>query len=274
VTDVEVDLVSPERQPLKALLSSRLLPGEFDRKVFFARDVSVLKRLEELEVIGAMFQEIATQTRTPLALVSGALRRLQRKLPPEIADVLAKTLKQLRKVEITHERLLLLDGQEPPSRRDRVELDIRSLIDSAVHELTDDEQRVIELSFSNKLPLVQGDHYQLWFVVHSLFSYLLRYLPNDERINVHVEEADGAVDIRIMGFVPADASGAPDGIARTRAEVALGITILRRFIEQHGGTYRQKTTADSATEFRIRLPASSARKEVDDGVATRSPRTA
>ncbi len=273
VTDVEVDLVNPREQPLKALLSSQLLPGEFDRKVFFARDLSALKRLEELEMIGTLFQEIATQTRAPLALVSGFMLRLQRRLPPEMAEGVTNALKHLRKVEITHERLLLLDPQAPSPRFDRVELDIRRVIRSALSELTDDEQRVIEPCFSDSLPLVKGDFYQLWFVFQTLFAYLLRYLPNDKRIKLHVEEAEGAIDIRITGFAPASASGAPDGIARTRAEVALGVTVLRRFVEQHGGTYCQKTAANSAAEFHIRLPASPEGKGMDDATP-HSPRVA
>jgi PAS domain S-box-containing protein len=260
VTEVEVDLLDCARQPVKVLLSGRLLPGELDRKVFFAQDLSVLRRLEELETIGAMFQEIAVQTRTPLALVSGFLRRIHQKLPAPMTEGLAKAITHLRKVEVTHERLLLLSRDDSPPR-DGCVVNMQQLIDGVLAELTEEEQKTIEIVSSDRIPRVNADYYDMWFVVVSLLSYLLRYLPVGEKIKMNLRSDDDAVDLRIAGFVPTTAPAASGTSsegheARTRAEIALGESIIRRFVGHHGGSYSQVAGADAAREFRIRLPAS------------------
>ena len=77
VAPEETELYARDGDRLTVLLGGRLLPEEFGRKVFLARNLTAPRRLKELETIDRVLYEIAAQARTPLSLVSGWLGRLK-----------------------------------------------------------------------------------------------------------------------------------------------------------------------------------------------------
>ena len=91
------------------LVGSRELEG-FGAWVISARDLTHQRRIAELESLRHMYREIAAQTKTPLSLACSWIQRLQRKTQEsgdDIATILQKTLVQLKKVNITYDRLAL-----------------------------------------------------------------------------------------------------------------------------------------------------------------------
>jgi hypothetical protein len=86
-------------------------------------------------------------------------------------------------------------------------------------------------------------------------SYLLRFLPEDERITLRLYRVDSTLHIVIKGVVPEHAveGEADDPAAGLLAEVSLGQHVIERFVQQHGGTYEPPAAGGDA-EFRITLP--------------------
>ena len=64
----EVRLSRKNGQEIPVLMSVSTLPKEFGGKVMICKDLSLYKRVEELEYLGKMYHEIAVQTQTPLSL--------------------------------------------------------------------------------------------------------------------------------------------------------------------------------------------------------------
>ncbi len=276
---------------MRALLSGRRLAGELGRKVFFAADLSVRQRLEELETIRAMSYEIATQTRTPLSLIASWLRRL-RSVAPEATEMLDKALQQIRKIGITYDRLLLYDASRGVLPHDPVRLDIGRVLAEALKEFPAAERASIGIRVEpttegpaeasdgfiarvhrdgSGLPRLRGDPYRLTFMFQTVISYLMRFLPPEERVVVELSAGrdDGALDIAIKGFIPPPPADADEGgpasrpyLARARTDVALGEGILRRFIAEHGGEYiasdLMRPGNGRERVFRIRLPVGAA----------------
>src|SRR5262249_54615377 len=108
-TPIEVDLVRKDKSTVPVLISGTCLPKDLFRKVFVCKALTVARRLEKLESLGTLFQDVALQSHTPLALVDTWVRHRARENPDD--DLYAKILPQLRKIEITYDRLALsMDG--------------------------------------------------------------------------------------------------------------------------------------------------------------------
>lgn len=262
----ETELVAKDGNRLTVLLSGRLLPEALGRKVFFARDLTPIRRCEELETISRVLYEIAAQARTPLSLVSGWLGRIKGDLAKhsgsidnirQIADVIDKAMRQLKKVELPYERVVLLYGEVGTLPYNKRRLNIVRLVDETLAELPKAEQSRIEKEIAAPLPHLHGDSYRLAFIVRTILSYLLRFLPEDERIGVHLSCVDSTLHISIKGLIPENAAEGElkDPAASLLADISLGKHIIERFVQQHGGTY-EPPSAGGKVEFRITLPAS------------------
>jgi PAS domain S-box-containing protein len=149
VAPEETELVAKDGNLLTVLLSGRLLPEEFGRKVFFARNLMALRRLEELETISRVLYEIAAHARTPLSLASGWLSRIKGDLAKRsndignirhIADVVDKAMRQLKKVELPYERVLLTTEKSGGLPYNGRLLDIVRLVDDTVADLPEADQ--------------------------------------------------------------------------------------------------------------------------------------
>jgi PAS domain S-box-containing protein len=264
VAPEETELVAKDGNLLTVLLSGRLLPEEFGRKVFFARNLMALRRLEELETISRVLYEIAAHARTPLSLASGWLSRIKGDLAKRsndignirhIADVVDKAMRQLKKVELPYERVLLTTEKSGGLPYNGRLLDIVRLVDDTVAELPEADQSRIDKEIAGSLPHLRGDPRQLAFILRTILFYLLRFLPEDERITLRLFRVDLTLHIVIKGVVPEHAveGELEDPAAGLLAEVSLGQHVIERFVQQHGGTYEPPAAGGDA-EFRITLP--------------------
>jgi signal transduction histidine kinase len=237
----------------RVLLTGRQLPEEFGRKVLFGQDLSVMERLQELEAMDGLFYEIASQTRAPLSMLAVWLKRLRTDATEREVDILDKATRQLHKLEITYDRMLLYDDRAGLIPFTPAPLDMAELLETALGEFTDAERQAIRRDIPAVLPRVRGDIYQLSFIVETILSFLLRFAPEDEPVGIALSAApDGGVDMVIRGRLPAHAP-AP----RAEVELALGERIIRRFVDQHGGRYDPPKAGREHACFRLWLPAAS-----------------
>lgn len=272
-----VELRDRQGRAISSRLSGTLLPEEYGRWVFFLQDLSQAKRLAELETISGALYEIAAQTRMPLALAAGVLRRLRDRAPDFLAPSLDKVMRQLDKVETTYERAMLL-GRGSGQRHWRpAPIDIGRLAESVLDELSPIERDVIDARIADALPRVRGDSYELALTLKSILNFLLQCRPVDAKIEVQArQDAATGVALRLTGYAsdeydPGFEGAQADSAVRARAEIALGEGLLRTFIEtRHQGRYARRVDSEGLTEFEIELPSEAGMPGV--GVPAPEPR--
>jgi PAS domain S-box-containing protein len=255
----QVNLKRKDGTEVAVLLSASPLPQALGGAVFLARDLSLMKRLKELEYLGRMYQEIAIQTKTPLSLAFSWLQTIEGK-DKETVD---KINRELQKVQLTYDRLALYEESEGFMPFHEMLLKISEVISRLLDTVPESERHKIDVTLEPNLPLIRGDLYQLTFCLRTILSYLIRFVPQNGHIQVRVSREGRGLCIRIIGFLPSpdDVGIQPESatwIAQVLADMALGEKVIRSFVERHHGIYYQPKKHQDFTEFRIDLPSSDA----------------
>jgi PAS domain S-box-containing protein len=267
--DVGIKKKSGER--FKARVTGSVLPEEYGRRVYFIEDSLEKERVAGLQAYGDILYSNAGQAKMPLAMVSGILHRLQRGASESVQDTVAKAMAYLRRVELNYDRLMLYGEGTATGDSSFLCLDFNSVLLRAQADLPESEREEAFAipSIAADLPPVWADSYKLNFVLLSIFNYLLELNPLDGKIGISaVEDAveeQGGVLCRILGAGMQGYEGAnapADPLDRSRIELALGETLLRRFIERdHHGQYRRRVDADGRSLFELFLPAGDCRAQ-------------
>jgi PAS domain S-box-containing protein len=252
-------LIDEQKNPIDVFITGGELPEDFGCKVFCVKDLSLIQRVKELETIQDMFREITTQTRTPFSLLFTWLRKLRERIPSE-AELLDKTILQLRKIELTYDRLVLYDVKDGVIPYNPLRLDLPSVIRAAIDELPQADRDKIEVYVPESLPHLSGDIFQLAFIFQTILAYLLRFVPVDEKIKINASDAESILNVRITGFIPHSRSKMFSVHSETvfedraRLDLGLGETTIRRFVEDHNGNYERKMIGEEKIEFLLTLP--------------------
>jgi PAS domain S-box-containing protein len=134
----------------------------------------------------------------------------------------------------------------------------RALIDAAGHRLS--------ITMPHEPITVDADPTRLEQIFSNLLNNAVKYTPARGRIALAVEPLDGAVAIRVADngkgigadllphvfdpFVREE-----QGLARSKGGLGLGLTLVRRLVELHGGTVEARSSGPGAgSEFTVRLP--------------------
>jgi PAS domain S-box-containing protein len=262
----EVTLIRKDRAKLPVLLSSSPLPKELGGVVFIARDRTLSNRVKKLEYLGKMYHEIAVETKTPLALAFSWLNTIRtNERNPDSSDVfeaVSKVIQQLKKVELTFDRLALYDPNAGLIPYNEMLLSISEIIQQILDAFPKNERRKITQECEDGLPLIRGDLYQLTFCVRTILSYLLRFVPQEGSIPLRVTRNGGWITIRIAGFMPRRDTIAleceeGESLSRALADIALGENIIRGFVANQKGLYHDPVRKGEQMEFRIDLRGAS-----------------
>lgn len=256
ISGKEVFIHGGEKKNNHVLLSSSALPEELGGRVFIAKDLSLLKRIKELEYLDQMSYEVALQTKTPLALMFSWLGRISRCEPAEQADLIEKLIRQLKKIELTTDRLALFEEGKGLVPYHELVLDFPEVMGAVKKDLPETEANKIHFT-DEGAPSFKGDMFQIKFCLETILSYLLRYLPRDNQIEVEVTSTEDRVKCRIKGILPEpDSDGLPEdkgAVRQTLKDIALGERIIRQFIQgNHNGRYIHSEQYPG--QFEIDLP--------------------
>jgi PAS domain S-box-containing protein len=259
----EVSLVRKDGAKIPALLSSSPLPKELGGVVFIAGDRSLFNRVKELEYLGKMYHEIAVETKTPLALAFSWLNTIcvneQGPQTSTLFEAVSKVIQQLKRVELTFDRLALYDPKAGLIPYNEMLLSVSEILRLILDEFPTNERNKIKQEYQVNLPPIRGDIYQLTFCVRTILSYLLRFVPQDGSIQIKVSPSGGWIAIVIAGFMPRiDTSEAEylrhESLSEALADIALGENIIRGFVANHKGLYHQPLRNGEDVTFRIDLP--------------------
>jgi PAS domain S-box-containing protein len=242
----EVDLAKRDGGVIPVLLSGTELPEDLSSKVFVARDLTGAKRLQKLEELRKLFQEVALQTHAPLAFIDTWVRHAASHGPE--TDLYPKILTQLKKLEITYDRLALsLDCKAILDATRIQKVDVGVEIKRVLYDLPKEERDLIDICGITELPYISADPLQISFMFSSILSYLSRLCGgrhNCVRISL---QSGPAIQVVFHAAVTSSPSGsdADPQLERARFELALGEPTIREFAEKNAATYERKVNDDS-----------------------------
>ncbi|HEX9206598.1 MAG TPA: ATP-binding protein [Steroidobacteraceae bacterium] len=215
---------------------------------------------------------LAHELRNPLAPMRNAIALLRAKgLPsPELQwarDVIERQMEQLTRLIDDLLDMSRIRSGKIQLRRERIDLAqvvhgaveaSRPLLDQYAHQLA------IELP-AEPIPL-HGDLVRLAQVFCNLLNNAARYTPRGGSISITAgrEGATAVVRVRDNGIgIPADMlpkifdmfTQVDRSLERTRGGLGIGLTLVRKLVELHGGTIEARSGgAGQGCEFIVRLP--------------------
>ena len=222
---------------------------------------------------------VSHELRTPLAVIRTAafnLRGGRAKRPEQVERYGALIQEESEKLGDLVERVLRFSSAEAGRViRDRAPVEVESLIQEGVRSGTvrlQDPRLVVETKADPDLPPVLADRMALVHVLQNLVENAVKYgAEGGNWIGVfarRVEDGGGqAVEIRIAdrgpGIPPEEQKHIFDPFFRGRRALddqihgtGLGLSLVKKIVEAHGGTIRVKSEPMRGAEFIVRLPAS------------------
>jgi signal transduction histidine kinase len=235
----------------------------------FRREREAAQQLRMLDEMKNTFLEaVSHDLRTPLTAILGSALTLEQtrlELPTADAlDLVRRVATNARKLERLLGDLLDLDrlqrGILAPQRRP---VELAPLVRRVVGEIDNPGGRAIDVQVADVVTAV--DAAKVERIVENLVSNAMRHTGHDVRIWVRAEPADGGLllvveddgpgippDLREDVFEPF--RQAPGSAAEHAPGVGIGLSLVRRFAELHGGRSWVEERPGGGASFRVFLP--------------------
>jgi PAS domain S-box-containing protein len=240
------------------------------------RDMTDKRQVEQLQVAdkqkNVFLAMLAHELRNPLAPIRNGVELLKLKSGGEPA--ILETTRMMER-QVTH-LVRMVDDLLDVSRivtgkihLDKEPLDVSAFIERAIEEVQPTiDARGHELMVTRPArPItVEGDIVRLSQVVSNVIANAAKYTEKPSRIWLSVEPREDDVLLRIrdegVGMTPEELSRIfnlfeqiDTSIARTRGGLGIGLTLVKRIVELHGGNVSATSAGPSkGSEFVVRLP--------------------
>jgi PAS domain S-box-containing protein len=240
------------------------------------RDMTDKRQVEQLQVAdkqkNVFLAMLAHELRNPLAPIRNGVELLKLKSGSEPA--ILETTKMMER-QVTH-LVRMVDDLLDVSRivtgkihLDKEPIDVSAFIERAIEEVQPTiDARGHELMVTRPArPItVEGDVVRLAQVVSNLVSNAAKYTEKPSRIWLSVEPREDEVLLHVrdegVGMTEDELSRifnlfeqADTSMARTRGGLGIGLTLVKRIVELHGGNVSATSPGPSqGSEFVVRLP--------------------
>jgi PAS domain S-box-containing protein len=184
----EVTLVAANGTRLPMLISGTSLPAELGGKVYVARDLSLQRRVKTMDLLKQVFQQVASETRIPLALATTFLSDTT-KAGANVADLVDKALKQLRKADLPLERVVRLAAATDEAELPSEIVDVRDLLRSIVDQLPVRESAQVKVLSAESAILAKVASRELSFCLQSILAFLLRQKAENDTVDIKLAHA-------------------------------------------------------------------------------------
>ncbi len=242
-----------------------------ERKRAEAELLRSLAREKELSQLKTSFvATVSHEFRTPLAIILSSSQILSeyfdRLEPAEREEHLLSIARNTRQMASLMEEVLVLSRLDSGRMAfDPVPLDLGSLCRRFVEEVSAaaQGQPVIRLQVGSDCAAVRSDAHLLRHVVLNLLSNAVKYSAPGETVDFDVRRDGGELVLRVrdrgIGIPAADREWLFSAFHRgrnvgERPGSGLGLTIVKRCVELHGGRIALDSEVGRGTEIVVRLP--------------------
>jgi signal transduction histidine kinase len=226
---------------------------------------------QQMEFVAAVSHEL----RTPLAVVRSAADNLADGLvhdPEQVRKYGALVRGEGRRLTEMVEQILELAGIHSGQRTfTPVAIRVGTLVDSVLRAsgaLIEDAGIAVDLDIPIDLPAVSGDEAALRRVFQNLVGNAIKYGADGKWIGIAARRAGNEVRITVsdrgIGIAPADHDRifepfyrAADVVSAQVQGAGLGLSLVRRIVEAHGGRITVKSAKAAGSEFTVHLPVAS-----------------
>ena len=251
------------------MLRGAALPGEAGSVAVFD-DLTVLNRAQRDAAWGEVARRLAHEVRNPLTPIQLAAERLRRRflgrLPAEDSELLDRATHTIvSQVEALKTMVNAFGDYARPPQLTARPIALNVLL-AEVLDLYENDQRI---SLTRKLapgePLVRADAGRLRQTVHNLFKNALEAVGASRKPQIDIEtrviqDADGDWIELVVGDngpgLPADFGDRwfePYTTSKSHG-TGLGLAVVKKIAEEHGGSVRAANRAEGGAEFVLRLP--------------------
>ena len=251
-----------------------ILSNEFLGSVMIMQDITRQSELERMK--NEFISNVSHELRTPITSIKSYVDTLcnhGEKLDPEIYREFLQTIDNEadRLMYLVNEVLELSRLEEAERDQERIPQDVRQAVEyalRAVHLMARDKQIDVTLQADTELPLVRMNQESIERAVINLMTNAIKYTPIagkiSVRINYEAEPREVRVDVSDTGIgIPEDCLPQIfDRFYRVERKVhtikgtGLGLTIVKKIIEEHQGQITVKSALGRGSCFSIFLPAS------------------
>jgi len=264
-------LVKPfEREDLLIAIEAKLKRLEEVQRPILERVAQLeeqLTRSERLALLGELAAEFAHEIKSPLSVITMQAALLQRQLgaeDQEIAEDMARIIKQGKRIGEMAQNLLEYSRRAPLSRK---EIDIHEVLDETLtftSYLLSRRGIAVERDYAPDLPPIPVDPAQMEQVFLNMIVNAAQATPYDGRLTVSTRHVGNEIHIAFAdtgcGIPPENLDKIFEPYFTTKPSgegTGLGLYVCRNIITKHGGTIEVESEVDVGTTFTIKLPLSS-----------------
>lgn len=252
-----------------ANLSSRMPVRGDDEFAALATNMNaMLDRIEKLfQGIRQVSDNIAHDLRSPLTRLRADVEvALQQNDPSRYRETLERTLEELQKMQDIFQSLLSLGQAEAGSLKIRKKpLDLSELLEDIVDlygPLMDEKEQTLTTRIPENIS-ISGDRQLLAQAFSNLLDNAIKYVPAGGIIELAMARKGDKVEITLIdsgpGIVPEMRQKVFDRFvrvdpSRTLPGTGLGLSLVKAFVELHGGTIGLTDSRLGGAAFTIVLP--------------------
>ncbi len=224
------------------------------------KNKDLLVEAERYSALGQMAAQLVHAIRNPITTIGGAARMLSKKVDDdEWLKFIKMMIKETARVESTLEDLFDFVAQTD-SKKEKAFLYplIRKTIMLVQPKIT---RQNISCNFflPEPQPQLEMDIRQIRQMLLHLVKNAVEAMPNGGELEVYYEEEDGWGKITItdtgMGMADINLARAKDPFFTTKTYgTGLGLTMVERIVQAHGGSFTFMQQEDSGMEVTVRLP--------------------
>jgi PAS domain S-box-containing protein len=238
-TPIVLRRVDGTRAPV--LISGASLPMELGGKVYVLTDLTLQRRVERMDILKQVFQQVASETRVPLALAASFLADAAHK-DADVEDLLDKAQKQIRKADLPLERVLRLASASDDEPLPLSTVNLFDLLHSLVVQLPESQASAVRLHSIEGAVLARGAVHELGFCLQNALAFLLRHKAQSDLVDVRVGHLQDVAMVSLGLVSTADNSASPtplNGEGREHArEFGLAEPVIQGLMQRMGGRYQ------------------------------------